>query len=225
MTEDRTSINVDETVTGKIQNICNRKTVIIASTVGASVTFLAVCIASLILYRRNMRLKRKRNMDTVLAKLISGEDQYEFVVFLSYSSNDDKFVQDHVINQLNENLQLMIGTDRNLVCTGDTHLRPGFMVYDETLKCLDRSSVVILVVSDNFLRSSYCQYELDQAYLQRKPIVLMLLGHVDEELMTPTMKQLYKRDVRILWTVENGQFALKNTWENICSSVLENVKI
>ena len=225
ITENEVLVNVDESIPRKIQAICNRKIVIIVTTVGLIVFFLIVSTTGFLLYRRYRKHQRKRKMDTVIARFITGEEQYEFVAFLSYSSMDDQFVQDHVIDPLNENLRLMIGTDRDLVCTGDQHLRPGFRVFDDTDLCLDRASVVIVVVSDNFCRSSYCRMEFDQAYLKKKPIVLMLLGHVDEELMMPTLKTLYKRDVRILWKNENGQFVLTTTWENVCSSVLEKVEI
>ncbi|XP_060560676.1 toll-like receptor 4 [Ruditapes philippinarum] len=222
-TEDKTFRNIDESVTKRIQNICNRKIIIIISTVCTSVTLMAVCIIGIILHRRKRRLKRQRNMENVLARLIEGEGQYEFVAFLSHSSNDYQFVQDHVINQLNENLKLIIGTDRDLICTGDKNYRPGFTVHDETERCLNRASVVILLVSDNFCRSQYCLNEFDKAYLLGKPVVLMLFGNVDEEIMMPTLHGLYKRDARILWKIENGQFVLNTTWENICTSLLEKV--
>ncbi|XP_053383692.1 toll-like receptor 4 [Mercenaria mercenaria] len=223
--EDGLTVNIDESALRKVQSICNRRVIIIVSIVSTGVTFLAITIILLLLYRRKRRLRRKRNRENVINLLIEGEGQYEFVVFLSYSSIDDQFVQENVIDQLNENLQLMTGIDRNLVCTGDTHLRPGFMVQDETIQCLDRASLIIIVVSNNFCRSSYCQNEFNQAYMQRKPIVLLLMDHVDEELMMPTLRQLYKRDVRILWTFENGQFVLKTTWENVCRSVLDKVQV
>ncbi|XP_060560679.1 toll-like receptor 4 [Ruditapes philippinarum] len=224
-TEDKTFINLDESVTRRIQNICNRKIIIIISTVCTSVTLMAICIIGIILHRRNKRLKRQRNMEDVLARLIEGEGQYEFVAFLSYSSNDDQFVQGHVINQLNENLQRIIRTDRDLICTGDKNYRPAFTVHDETERCLNRASVVILLVSDSFCRSQYCQNEFDKAYLLGKPVVLMLFGNVDEEIMMPTLHGLYKRDARILWKIENEQFELNTTWENICTSLLEKVAL
>ncbi|XP_060597181.1 toll-like receptor 2 [Ruditapes philippinarum] len=223
--EDKTVISIDESVTRGIQNICNRKLIIITSTVSISVVFMAVGVICVILHKRKRKLKRKRNMDNVINNLIAGQGQYEFVAFLLYSSGDYQFVEDHVINQLNENLKLNIGTDRNLICTGDQYFRPGFNIHDETELCLDRASVVILLLSNNFCRSSYCRNEFDQAYMQRKPVVLMMLGNVEEELMMPTLKNLYKRDARILWKIENEQVVLNTTWENICSSLLEKVQV
>ncbi|XP_045174598.2 toll-like receptor 8 [Mercenaria mercenaria] len=223
--EDGLTVNIDESVTRKVKNICYRRKIIIVSSVSTGVTLLTITMVVSFVYRRKQKIHKKRKRENIVNKLIEGEGQFEFVVFLSYSSRDDQFVQENVIDHLSESLQLMTGIDRNLVCTGDQHLRPGFMVHDETIKCLDRASVIIIVVSNNYCRSAYCQNEFDQAYIQRKPIVLMLIEHVEEELMMPTLRQLYKRDVRILWTVENGQYVLKTTWENVCRSVLEKVQV
>ncbi|XP_060598651.1 protein toll-like [Ruditapes philippinarum] len=225
MSEDSTSININESAIKRIQKICNRKLIIISSTVSAFVTITIVCIICIILYRRKRMLKRRRQMENVLARFKEGEGQYEFVAFLSYSSGDYQFVQDHVINQLNENLKLVIETDRNLICTGDQYFRPGFTLLDETEQCLDRASVVILLLSDNFCRSSYCQNEFNQAYMQGKPIVLMILGNVEEELMMPSLKSLYRRNVRILWKVDNNEFVLSTTWGNVCNSLLEKTQV
>jgi hypothetical protein len=164
-------------------------------------------------------------MENVLARLKEGEGQYEFVAFLSYSDGDYQFVQDHVIGKLNENLQLRIETDRRLLCTGDQDYRLGFNVQDETVQCLDRVSVVIVLVSDNFCRDLYCKNVFDRAFLQGKPIVLMRLGNVDEQLMMPALKSLYKNGVNILWEIENGELVLKDTWGNVCSLVLEKVQV
>ncbi|XP_053383695.1 toll-like receptor 4 [Mercenaria mercenaria] len=225
ISENGLTVNVDESVLRKVQNICNRRVIIIVSIVSTGVTLLTVTTIVSLLYRRKQKIQRNRKRENIVNLLIEGEGQYEFVAFLSYSSIDNQFVQENVVDQLNENLQLMTGIDRNLVCTGDQHFRPGFMVHDETINCLDRASVIIIVVSNNFCRSAYCQNEFDQAYMQKKPIVLMLMEHVEEELMTPTLRQLYKRDVRILWTVENGQYVLKTAWENVCRSILDKVQV
>ncbi|XP_060604758.1 toll-like receptor 4 [Ruditapes philippinarum] len=142
MSDDGTFRKIEKSVVKRIQNICNRKLVIITSTVCIIVTIITLCIIGIILHRRMRRLKRKRKLKNVLARLKEGEGQYEFVAFLSYSSDDYQFVHDHVIDQLNENLQLIIETDRRLLCTGDQDVRLGFNVPDETVLCLNRVSVV-----------------------------------------------------------------------------------
>ena len=115
----------------------------------------------------------------------------------------------------------MTGIDRNLVCTGDLYLRPGFMILEETTLCIERASVFVVVVSDNYNSSNYCNNELDMAYHLNKPIVLFIKGIVDESLMRPTMQVLFKSNVRVLWDLENQEYNMKTTWQNVCASVLD----
>jgi hypothetical protein len=65
MSEDETSINIDESAIKRIQKICNRK-LIISSTVTAFETITIVCIICIILYRRKWMLKRRKKMGNVL---------------------------------------------------------------------------------------------------------------------------------------------------------------
>jgi hypothetical protein len=61
--------------------------------------------------------------------------------------------------------------------------------------------------------------------MQEKPIILMFIERVEPELMPPTMIEVYQRNVRIVWTtLENGEYKMKTTWENVCKSVLDLMK-
>lgn len=97
-------------------------------------------------------------------------------------------------------------------------------MHNETYRCFDNACVLTVVASNNFCNSPFCRSELDQAYVKGMPIVLMFIEHVDEDLMTPTMKQLYQNNVRILWDVEDGEYVLKTTCENVCTSMLDLVQ-
>lgn len=116
-------------------------------------------------------------------------------------------------------MRIATNINRKLICIGDLNLRPGFMVLDETIRCMQRAALVVIVMSNNFCNSSYCHTELQQAYQLRKPNLLILKGRVDEGFMTPVMKLLFKEHVRVLFTENEGECVLKNTWENVCKSI------
>ncbi|XP_053400540.1 toll-like receptor 4 [Mercenaria mercenaria] len=219
--EDGSRDNITTATVEMIQKICNRKIVTIATSISSGVFSLIIGVSIFVVYKRKKHARKMAKLENVLQNLTEGQGQFEFVTFLSYSSNDKDFVEMCLYNQLNENLKIMTGIERNLVCTGDGYLRLGFNILDETARCIERASVVIAVVSNSYCESSYCHTELDQAYRLNKPIILMLKEHVGEELMMPTMKMLFKNNVRMLWTVENGEYVLKTTWQNVCTSVLE----
>jgi hypothetical protein len=143
-----------------------------------------------------------------------------FAVFLMYSSYDMDFVHDNVYNNLNNNLKVAIGTERDLVCEGDTHFRPGKPIPDEVSELLDNSAVVVAVISNRYCQSVHCRNEFYQAFLKEKPIVLMLKGNIELENMTGCMKDLFEKNTRILWTFQDGNYYLKTTWENVCESIV-----
>jgi hypothetical protein len=212
---------IDEHTLDDVNNICKRKIIIISTTVSAGFTLIIVFIVIMVVYKRRKRATKRMKRGELLKRLQEGKGQNEFVAFVSYSSEDKDFVDNYLIAHLNETLQQMIGVNRNLICTGDLYLRPGFGITDEIALCMERASAFIVVVSNDFNLSLYCQNELDMAYRLQKPIVLFIKGTIDESLMTPLMKCLFKSNVRVLWALENQQYTLKTTWENVCSSLLD----
>ncbi|XP_045170933.2 toll-like receptor 1 [Mercenaria mercenaria] len=221
ITESGSTQNINYRTPELVQGICNKKTVIISiSTSVGLIAFIAVVTVT-ITYKCKKWARNKAKRMKFLMNLHAGQGQYEFAAFLSHSSDDTDFVENYLLDKLNENLQLMTGIDRNLVCTGDAYLRPGFLILDEAARCIERASAFIVVVSDSYCTSAYCHNEIDLANRLNKPIILMIKGHVDENLMMPTMKMLFKSNVRVLWTLENNEYILKTTWENVCASVLD----
>jgi succinyl-CoA synthetase alpha subunit len=178
------------------------------------------------MYKRYKRSQKERKTAKVINNLREGEGQFKFAVFLSYSSDDEEFVKTNILQQLDENLKLMTGIDRQLVCTGDFNFRPGFHLHDEIDKLIGEASVMAVVVSNNFINSNYSCNEVNQAYRHGIPIVLMFIENVEEGDMAkvPVMKTLFKRNARILWSVENGEPVLKTSWENVSRSILDLIE-
>lgn len=106
--------------------------------------------------------------------------------------------------------------ERDFFYTGDDYLRLGFKIFDETVGCMKRTSMVLAKVTNSYRESGYCNDELEQTYVLQKPIILMLKEQADENLMMPAMKLLFRNKFRILWETENNECVLKTTWTNLC---------
>lgn len=220
-TEEEIMVKITETTLQDVEDICQRKLIIITSSILAGIfVLLLVVVTVFVLRRRRVKMKMK-NFNNAINLLRKGKGKYEFAVFLSYSSDDENFVTRYVLDQLQENLSKATNIRRKLICVGDFNLRPGFMVLDETIRCMNSCTLVVSVLSDNFCQSNYCNTELQQAYQLRKPVVLIFKGKVDETVMTPMMKLLFQENVRVLFTEIDGEYVLKNTWDNVCKSLLE----
>jgi hypothetical protein len=214
--EDLNSAAIDH-----VESICRREQVILASTVSISVFLLLIMSSVVVIYLRKRKNNKQNNVNRVIHLLKQCQNQFEFAVFLSYSSADDEFVRTCVFNQLRDILKELTGIDRTLICSGDHNLRPGFYVLDETILCIQRSAVVIVVVSNHFCQSNYCDTELSQAYDLKKPILLVFKETVEEDRMRPVMKLLFRQNVRVLFEENNGVFVLKSTWEHVGKSIID----
>ena len=221
MGENGKTMVVNEQVLQLVLDMCKRRIIIISTTVAVTVLAFLVILLAFMTCKFRKRAMKKANKRILLHKIQEGHDEFEFVIFLSHSSDDKDFVDAYVVKQLNENLQLMTEIDRNLVCIGDDFLRPGFRILDEITNCIDRASAFIVVLSDSFCESMYCHHEVDMAFRLNKPIMLMIKGRVDENIMKPLMKTLFKSTVRVLWTLENNEYIMNTSWEHVCNSLLD----
>ncbi|XP_053378989.1 toll-like receptor 7 [Mercenaria mercenaria] len=221
--ENAGKVGIDENVIDNVQIICNRPKVIIMSCVAVAITIAIVIILVLVMRYRRRRRQYKLEMEDRVALIRQGAESHQFVVFLSYSSKDDDFVYKYVYDPLNEHLRNMVGENRDLVCEGDRDFQLGRPIHDQISLLLKKSSVVVVLLTDNYSLSVHCRNEFDQAFMLEKPIILMIKDHVDTALMTPLIQDLYEKRTRILWMWENGQYILKTSWENLCTSIVELV--
>ncbi|KAL4218717.1 Toll-like receptor 7 [Mactra antiquata] len=216
--EDDTNISLTDAVVA-VQGICERKLKIIVATI-TSVVASSICVGVvLFIYFRRKRAQKKRRRYDIIQLLRQANGH--FAVFLSFCNEDEIFATENVIGPLNEGLQQLVGTERDLVCRGDSAFRLGQYVHNESLRCIDKSAVFLCIVSNSYCNSRYCVEEFDQATQSAKPVILMMKGDVDIDLMTPAMQLLFRNHVRMLWEEHDGQYRLKTSWENVCESIID----
>lgn len=213
-------ISVENSLVAHIQKLCDRP-IFIRNTIviGTSVlgTLLTISLVSFIAIRRR---RRRRKREDRLRLIHEGQDEHEFLVFLSYSSDDCEIVYQNVFAPLSEKLKEFIDTERELICAGDKHFRAGHYIHNETIELLNRSAVALYVLSDNFTESNHCMNEFEEAYRMGKPIVLLTLGHLDINKMSTSMRELYNSRTRIIFAKESNAYVLQTTWQNVCESIL-----
>ncbi|KAH3813921.1 hypothetical protein DPMN_142394 [Dreissena polymorpha] len=195
------------------------RTGIIGATVASTVAFVsALCVGiSLRRYKRKLQ-QREDRMVRVVANLYQGNG---FAVYMIYSSVDEVFVRSAVVAPLNETLKHVVGVERDLVCIGDEQFRVGWNIYREIYRCMERSNVAVVVISEGFANSVFCDQELDIAMQLKKPVILLLKGDVDINQHSEHIQLLYRTNVRILFEYEGNKLVLKTTWDKICESFLQ----
>ncbi|KAH3708352.1 hypothetical protein DPMN_067801 [Dreissena polymorpha] len=197
---------------------CDR-TAIIGATVASTVAFIsAVCVGIFVVHCKRKLQRKEDRMVRCVENLYRGDG---FAVYMIYSSVDEVFVRSAVFAPLNEKLKQAVGVERDLVCIGDEQFRVGWNIYREIYRCMERSNVTVVVLSEGFANSAFCDQELDIAMQLKKPVILLLKGDVDIHQHSEHIQLLYRTKVRILFGYEGNELVLKTTWDKVCESFLQ----
>ncbi|XP_052807528.1 uncharacterized protein LOC128236597 [Mya arenaria] len=149
---------INEDIVRSLNDACLRQTRIALATAIPFAFMLSLIGILYVLYKRRKASMRLQTRENRIAKLQADDDR--FAVFLSYNSEDYNFVHEHVFMPLNLHLQTIVNTDRPLVCTGDQNFRLGLYIHEETIRLIQQSYVVVLMVTDSFCTSRFCQTSL-----------------------------------------------------------------
>ena len=166
-----------------------------ASIVGSGLVFTVICI---FIYKH---FKKRRDQYKYTVSLIKeGKYPSKHLAFLSFCSHDEQIVTQYILDKLQDTLRDIISTERDLVCTGDTQFRPGYPIGEEIINCIRQSAVTILVVSNAFCQNiTWCQREVQEAYDQNKPIILLMLEKVSPDAMGPVLQRLFAKYTHASW--------------------------
>ena len=107
------------------------------------------------------------------------------------------------------------------MCFADKHFIPGQTIFADMIMCLQDSSVFLAVVSTRFCASNYCKFEIEQARVMQKPIILIYTEHVEENQMDPVTREIFNNFSRIKCVYENGKHIVQPGWKEICDSIIQ----
>nr|CAD7441359.1 unnamed protein product [Timema bartmani] len=145
-------------------------------------------------------------------KIQEGYSNYQYDAFVSYSNEDRNFVV-RLVAML-ENYEPFLK-----LCVYERDFEIGSVISESILQSVAMSRRIVLIVSDAFVRSQWCMWELQLAgnkkmFLEggekrrlslrgrEDPLVLVRLGQVADTHMTPFLKYLLKTRVYLEWDHE-----------------------
>ena len=111
------------------------------------------------------------------------------------------------------------------MCNADVHFHPARTTLSEIFRCLKLCEVFVAVVSKNYCKSRYCQYEIEHAHLLAKPIILIFIEHVPEDNMNLITKEVFETFTRVQFIIEDGQYELRPGWDQLCESIIQLIKV
>ena len=114
--------------------------------------------------------------------------------FVSYSSKDDDFVVRELVPHLEGGPE---GGARFRLCVHFRDFPVGASIAESIISAVENSKRVIIILSDNFLSSEWCQYEFQTAHhrlLEEKKnrIIMILLHDIDASLLDNQLRDYLK---------------------------------
>ncbi|XP_071034400.1 toll-like receptor 6 [Parasteatoda tepidariorum] len=126
------------------------------------------------------------------------ERVYKYDAFISYNSNDTSWIASSLIPALERQ-------DPKLkLCIHDRDFEVGRFITENILEAIENSRKVILILTEEFVKSEWCMFELHMAQHRlfdetRDCLILIKLKKVDKKFYTKHLKYLEKTRTCILW--------------------------
>ncbi|XP_071135459.1 toll-like receptor Tollo isoform X2 [Mytilus edulis] len=141
---------------------------------------------------------------------VKPEENKMYDAFVSYSHKDEGFVARELVQRLENN-------DDYKLCVHFRDFPIGACIADTIIRSVEESSRTIMIVSNNYLDSEWCQYEFQTAHHsvlrdKSQKIILILMEDIDPAKLDPELK-LYMKTKTYLkrtdpWFWEKLVFAL-----------------
>ena len=135
------------------------------------------------------------------------DTEYEYDAFVSYHKDDRSWVR----NELHENIDMRDGEvdtidqPRFRLCIHDRDFIPGEAIKENILKAIESSRKTIIVLSKNFLKSPWCEFELQIARKEcvekgRNLIIAVMLEPLSvDDKMSRSVERLIRQNTYIEW--------------------------
>ncbi|KAG8005905.1 Toll-like receptor 2 type-1 [Nibea albiflora] len=108
--------------------------------------------------KRNLRRRQRCREREGLESLLS------FDAFVSYSEQDARWVENFLVPELEEprdNDEESVNHQPLTLCLHKRDFLPGHWIVDNIMSAMERSRRTVFILSENFVQSDWCRYELD----------------------------------------------------------------
>ncbi|XP_070209266.1 toll-like receptor 13 [Littorina saxatilis] len=132
------------------------------------------------------------------------EGNFDYDVFVSYASEDLPWVREHLMPELEDRLGLRL-------CVHERDFIPGKNIVENIADCVESSKKILMVFSNDFVRSQWCQFEL--AFCLRHAmdtddvLVVVCVDDVASRDLTSSMMAVMKTTTYIQWVEDRDAMA------------------
>ncbi|XP_059607940.1 toll-like receptor 2 isoform X2 [Phlebotomus argentipes] len=129
----------------------------------------------------------------------AAEDAFTYDVFVSFCDENRAWVLEELLPNIESRREIS-------VCMHERDFQVGVSILENIISCMDRSRCLLLVISQSFLLSQWCQFEMHLAQHRlletcREQLVLILLEDVPKRKRPKTLQFLMRTKTYIRWPV------------------------
>ncbi|KAL3888420.1 hypothetical protein ACJMK2_000787 [Sinanodonta woodiana] len=182
---------------------------------------LSIFTFGITIHYRRKKARENKDLENLEKEVLHDNTKFNFVVFLSYCSQDSLVVEENILPTLNTYLRKTFNTEKNLVCTGSDSFVPGMLIIEEIHRCINESLVIVPVITPAFLASRWSLRECVDAIERHRQVVVLMEQHTDTSGTIATIKHLIGQYTRASWSYNDGNFAIHPSWSTICDGIIQ----
>jgi hypothetical protein len=149
---------------------------------------------------------------------MNDRESYEYDAFVVYSGSDHEWVVDELVPHLEARHSVDVGVNQDdshrtsyrpqiRLCVHTRDFPIGGDIFDSIWSMMDKSRMVVLVISRSFIRSNYCEYEMNLARMQsvqqgRNLFIPILLEPVEIAEMSDCLSWIVRKLTYVEWPQE-----------------------
>ncbi|CAH2268097.1 jg14792 [Pararge aegeria aegeria] len=175
-------------------------------------TFLLPFLLFAYVFRKNFRYFLITVRNSAMLSLINKNDcpddetVFNYDVFVSYCNEDRAWVLDNLLSHVEKDCNVS-------VCLHERDFQVGLSILENIVSCMDRSQMIMLIISKRFLLSQWCQFEMHLAQhrlleTRREDLILVLLEDIPKRLRPNTLHYLMLTKTYIVWPKEESEQSL-----------------
>lgn len=196
---------------------CKEPNQIIAIAVSSAVVCVTVVLAITVLYKARWHIRYWIYLLRAKShgySAIGGDVDYRYDGFVVYCEEDREWVHGVLIEKMEKEQGYKL-------CVHYRDFDVGKLVVDNIIECMEQSRKIIMVLSNAFARSDWCQFELrvSQGRLfetNTDVLVLVMLEEINAKNLTSALKTAITTTTYAAWTNDNlGQTQF---WDQLCST-------
>ena len=140
--------------------------------------------------------------------------------FVSYSDQNREWVLDEFIPNIEKRESIN-------VCLHERDFQVGYGILENIVSCMDRSRCLLLLISENFLLSQWCQFEMNLAQhrlieTRREKLILVLLEDIPTKKQPKTLKYLMRTKTYIKWPQNGSSDEKALFWKRLKKAIISS---